>query len=82
MEMYIWHQLEDDNGDDNDIGLTNRYHSGGGAAVVAMDIESAITLLQAKAYNHDICPGDPDSIYELRGQYEPKVFIFPNKGCC
>ena len=77
MNIYIWELIGQ--------GLTSNYHSGGGVAVVAPTRERADELLRESARGDDPLDGelDPvDAIYELDGDYEEKVFIFPDAGCC
>lgn len=65
--------------------LTDNYHDGGALAVVAIDEANARLAVR----NHiDGRTGPTDEewdtavVYELAGSPEPRVFIFPDAGCC
>lgn len=72
MKIYIWNQIEQ---------LTYRYHSNGGAVVIAKDIEEALELLKkedAKITKEEISEVE---IFDVKAK-ESKVWIFPDAGCC
>ena len=59
--------------------LTESWHSGGGATVIAEDLAAAKVLLPQAT--------EPEwaaaTVYTLsRGKVEPKAYIFPDAGCC
>lgn len=70
--------------------LTDSYHSGGSMVVIARDSDHVRELLaeyesvsltdidwdEALTYSVGTDPFDPDAAVE------PRVFIFPNAGCC
>jgi hypothetical protein len=71
-----------------DIGdLTDNYHDGGSAVVIAADIESAISLLpvasQREASN-DYVDGRVRefTLASIHDPKQPEAFIFPDAGCC
>ena len=75
--------------------VTDRYHEDGGLAVIAKDKDHVVELLEI---NRDevFCPygytklratlTDEDwknvVVYELKNEEEPKIFVFPDAGCC
>jgi hypothetical protein len=63
--------------------LTYSYHSGGGMVIVAKDLEQAKSLI---ADDKDCVPTqqewDSVIVYETIYDTEPRVFIFPDAGCC
>lgn len=66
-------------------GLTDNWHSGGGAAVIAESHQRAKELLSSKADDLSVedipeCVGS-FALFALEGANE-KVYIFPDKGCC
>lgn len=67
MRMFVWEYIG---------GLTDRWHSGGGLMVVAETVERAREIAPGNT------SGEPDAVYELEGEPEEKVFIFPDSGCC
>jgi hypothetical protein len=74
MFIYIVEQAEQ---------VSSRYHSGGGISIVAESPEAALELAN-KTPDVSITAADiaGSTSYELVGLPEPKVFIFPNAGCC
>ena len=89
MKIFIWDYIEK---------LTDSYHYGGGLAVIASDIDHAIDIaknqgvqfmkegekFQSKGIETWNEKDDFTSYkeYELMGNPEPKVFSFPDQGCC
>lgn len=75
MKLYIWEDLG---------GLTESWHDGGGVAVVAETLDEAKALIPRygdyKDKDTDI--GEPTAVYELKGDHNRKVHVFPNAGCC
>lgn len=63
---------------------SNSYHEGGSVAIVAKDIDEVKSLVKAKG--GEILLSDMDIqaaiVYPLKGKHEPKVFAFPDAGCC
>lgn len=79
MRIFIFEYIED---------LTDHYHSSGGLVVVADNELDARSLLDTHLDTEASGPTDEewaesksyrltDSVY-----YEPKVFVFPDSGCC
>ena len=66
-------------------GLTGNYHSGGGALVIADDIEKARELLKTEpAVDSDHCDvfkKDPSYTAKVMTD-DDSVIIFPDAGCC
>lgn len=73
MNIYIFEGIQN---------LTNNYHSGGGLVVIADSIESALGLAQSEDVQFTGEEIESVQIYSLKGKAEPKVFIFPDAGCC
>ncbi|MEK4824461.1 hypothetical protein NSS71_07875 [Niallia sp. FSL W8-0951] len=74
MKMFIW-QYNDQ--------VSPNYHSGGGLMVIAENEDHVKKLIQA---DEDIAITEKEwkevIIYELKNEEEPKVFVFPDAGCC
>lgn len=73
MKIFIWERVEN---------ATSNYHSGGGVVVVAETLEQAMSM----AEEHGVRFGDeydtaPIAL-ELSDEQEPRVFVFPDAGCC
>jgi uncharacterized membrane protein YvbJ len=64
--------------------VSDKYHEGGGLAVVAADIEHVKQLVEAT--NGSVRLSDDDIkqviVYPLKGKHEAKIFAFPDAGCC
>ena len=71
MKIYIW---------ENVTAVTNNYHDGGGIAVIAESREAARALLPYKKCGAHVA--EPDAEYEIAGDAAPRVFVFPDAGCC
>jgi len=69
MRMYIWNYIDK---------LTNNYHSGGGAVVMASSLERAKSLLVEKGAKE---VPEASEEYEVYANDE-RVFIFADAGCC
>ena len=69
MNVYIWEEVDD---------LTDNYHSGGGTVVIANSLEEARKQLPEN------CSAQTDHpIFEAElNAITPRVFVFPNAGCC
>ena len=74
MNIYVFEDLQN---------VSGNYHPGGGAVIVALDIESAKIFAGDTEYL-EISDEDWENvtIYELAEYYEAKVYIFPDAGCC
>lgn len=72
--MYVW---------ENVSGLTNNWHDGGGALVIAEDLEMARILLLRNGVSEssETLTKEPDFTTSVETN-EEKVFIFPDAGCC
>jgi len=80
MKTFIWKELP---------VVSSRYHSGGGAVVIAENKERAEELLRetVKKYREEVEMDMTDfkidsEPYIIEGGLEEKVFIFPDAGCC
>lgn len=64
--------------------VSESYHEEGGVLVVAQDEESARAALAAHGEGLAISDGEwaRRTVYRLDGEYEAKVVVFPNAGCC
>lgn len=74
MKMFIFERLN---------CVSDRYHSQGGLVVIAKDREHVMELI--KDYEDIIITKDEWKeviTYDLKNQEEPKLFIFPDAGCC
>ncbi len=74
MNIYIFQNIEQ---------LTGYYHSGGGLVVIAPNLDAAIGLAMSdgvtfsdREIEHVITHALADA------NTEPRVFIFPDAGCC
>lgn len=72
MNIYIFELIEN---------LTDRYHSEGGAVVIAQDKERAIELLEKEGTILTEEERNNCKEYGITADAE-KVFIFPDAGCC
>mgnify|MGYP003437664422 CR=1 FL=1 len=85
MKLYIFEHIDQ---------LTANYHSQGGAAVVASSKDAAVALLTAPRKRYD-WSNDDDTFTPVLTELEiaeaiefevessdPRVFIFPDAGCC
>ena len=68
MKMFVWEYVN---------GLTSNYHDGGGALVIADNLESARKLLGNSEANTQM----PNFSASVESN-ENRVFIFPDAGCC
>jgi len=63
--------------------VSERYHPEGGLAVIAKDKDQVYQLIAS-----DKCIEVTDDewqkvwIYDLAGDVEPRIFVFPDAGCC
>ncbi len=77
MNLYIWNEIL------NEGSLTDAYHDGGGAVVVAKSEEDAKRVLSAEAHDLGVeqIPS-ADHVFRLADDYDEQCFIFPDAGCC
>lgn len=75
--MYVWESVS---------GLTQNYHDGGGALVIADNLEAARQLLKEKGVSEgsEVFVQEPDYTASVVTVLETqdRVFIFPDAGCC
>lgn len=63
--------------------VSSRYHPEGGLAIIAESPEAALKIANKTPHVKLTAAKIKKSIsYELVGSPEPKVFIFPDAGCC
>jgi hypothetical protein len=74
MKLFIWKRVNE---------LTDRYHDNGGCAIVAESLESARELFRKAEpeLNCGLLHKEPDFESEVSAA-EPRLFIFPDAGCC
>lgn len=74
MKIYIFRRLDQ---------VSDNYHSEGALLVVAKDKRELKRLVEQEKY---VTISDDEmrelESYELFKKYEPKVFVFPDAGCC
>lgn len=72
--MFVFNYLEK---------VSDYYHAGGGLAVVAEDEAHVKVLVEADEH---VTISDKEwekvSVYELKNEEKPKIFVFPDAGCC
>jgi hypothetical protein len=76
MKLFLWNNIDN---------VYDRYHSDGGVVIVADDLATARSLIPRARVRFEEGPqiiGDPDAVYEIAGDAQTAVFIFPNAGCC
>ena len=82
MKIFIWEYI---------AGLTGHYHSGGGAVVIAENLERALEILSTddERRGYDVPLSGlpkidklPDMVADIAGNWQERVMIFPDKGCC
>ena len=73
MKIFTWERVSN---------ATDNYHSGGGVMVVAENIEHAMALAEEQGVVFFSEYDSPCIEYDLLGDYEPNVIIFPDAGCC
>jgi hypothetical protein len=65
------------------LQVSDNYHSGGGLVVIAKDEEHVKELIK---FDENITIYDNDwkfvKVYDLKNNEEPKIFVFPDAGCC
>ncbi len=77
MKLFIWEEVN---------YLTDRWHNEGGCVIIAEDLNAARKLFLEDDNNTeskcDLLTEPPDLEAELPSDSEPRVFMFPNAGCC
>ena len=84
MKVFVWEDLD---------RVSNNYHSNGGLLVVASTLEEAKALVEKPMPSYKGQPEQyweqsvkidqrPDYVFDVVGQVEPMVLVFPNAGCC
>jgi len=74
MKLFIWKRVSE---------LTANYHDSGGCAIVAESLEAARELFRKEEpeLNCGLLRQEPDFESEVSAA-EPRLFIFPDAGCC
>jgi hypothetical protein len=63
--------------------VSENYHSGGGLMVIAKDEEHVKELFENEKYiKIEDDEWNSVVVYELKNDEEPKIFVFPDAGCC
>lgn len=63
--------------------VSYNYHPEGGLAIVAKDKEHALKLIEQDEYiNISKEEWNEVIVYNLSDDEEPRVFVFPDAGCC
>lgn len=73
MKIFIWQSIEN---------ATQSFHSGGGVVAVAESLEQAISMAEAEGVRFGSQYDSEPVELELSGEQEPRVFVFPDAGCC
>lgn len=74
MKMYVF-QYNDQ--------VSENYHSGGGLMVIAKNTEHVKELIEKEEYikiTND--EWQEVIVYELKEDEKPRIFVFPDAGCC
>ena len=72
---------------ENLAAVSDHYHHGGGLAIVASSFEEALALANARP-GVEITVEDikaalkEGNLYEVKEHHLPKVYVFPDAGCC
>lgn len=63
--------------------VSGHFHTGGSLAVIAKDKEHVEELILEEEHI-EITDNDWDRVitYELKNEEEPRIFVFPDAGCC
>lgn len=72
MNIYIWKSVS---------ALTSSWHDGGGCVVIAEDLALARKMIAEEAPKCEALTAIPDEVYAIKDA-SPKLFIFPDAGCC
>lgn len=63
--------------------VSDYYHSEGGLVVVAKDEDQAREMIANREYIEPTLEEWFEvKVYELAGDYPPKIYVFPDAGCC
>mgnify|MGYP001157835008 CR=1 FL=1 len=62
--------------------LTDRYHSDGGLAVIAKDRKHAEKMTVNVHIEITESEWEDVIVYDLKHEEEPRMYIFPDAGCC
>lgn len=74
MNVFIWEDLEQ---------VSDNYHCGGGAVIIARDAAEAADLIASTPHLEvSIDEWDRAIVYAGVESDHPRVFIFPDAGCC
>ncbi|MEI2356083.1 hypothetical protein [Mesobacillus zeae] len=75
MKIYVFEDVEQ---------VSDNYHSGGGLAIVAKDREQVAELVDKEDYIRlSQADWNDVKVYALSSEdTEPRVFVFPDAGCC
>ena len=61
---------------------TNEWHSEGAVVVCANDLEHARVLIKEAGPQPTEDEMAAAVTYQIEGSIDPKVYVFPNAGCC
>ena len=63
--------------------VSENYHAGGGLMVIAKDKDHVNELIKKEEYI-EIKDSEWEDVivYDLKNDEEPRVFVFPDAGCC
>lgn len=76
MNVYVWQRLK---------RVSGNWHSEGGVVAVAGSLDEARELARTEMSDveePDIFAAQPDASYVIDGNPMPRVFVFPDAGCC
>lgn len=73
MNIYVYNRCE---------GLTNYWHDGGGAVVIAPTRGRADELIRQSPAAETFEVDGAVDVYPLAGEPDERVWIFPDAGCC
>lgn len=79
MNVYVWQRLG---------RVSNSYHASGGLTVVAKDLDQAMALANAQPGCVLKADDTPDLVLPVAvrkiasANLAPRVFVFPDAGCC
>ena len=76
--------------------VSTRWHPEGGLVIIARDKQHAVALIEQENEKYKTPPSlvtgptivtDDDDwadviVYEFKGEPQPKIFVFPDAGCC
>ena len=74
MKMFVFEDVDQ---------VSHNEHSDGGLCIVANDKAHAIELINQREYVElTMAEWEDVIVYELKEDEAPRLFIFPNAGCC